>query len=236
VPIPLVVTHPPQRSFKPRRRGLSPSRILAYARAIERWGVAVDGAQLSFEDVFGITGDVVLDIGFGGGEALIEVAETRPLELVIGVDVHTPGVAAVLDAIDSRGLRNVRVVDGDVLDFLGRIPPHSLAAIRVFFPDPWPKRRQRSRRLISSEVVSRLVALLRAGGTLHLATDLTDYARQMRTVCDADRGLRGGPIERPAWRPITRFEQRALDEGRTTVDLIYTASESSPSESSSALR
>jgi tRNA (guanine-N7-)-methyltransferase len=81
-----------------------------------------------------------------------------------------------------------------------------------------------------------LVALLRAGGTLHLATDLTDYARQMRTVCDADRGLRGGPIERPAWRPITRFEQRALDEGRTTVDLIYTASESSPSESSSALR
>ncbi|HVE17561.1 MAG TPA: tRNA (guanosine(46)-N7)-methyltransferase TrmB [Ilumatobacteraceae bacterium] len=234
--IPLVVTHPPQRSFKPRRRRLSPSRIIAYARAMERWGLAVDGAQLSFEEVFGTVGDVVLDIGFGGGDALIEVAETRPREHVIGVDVHTPGVAAVLEAIESRGLRNVRVVDGDVIDFIGRVPPHSLAAIRVFFPDPWPKRQQRSRRLICSDVVSRLVALLRAGGTLHLATDSDDYARQIRTVCDADPVLRGGPIKRPSWRPITRFEQRAVDEGRTAVDLFYIASESSPSESSSALR
>ena len=203
---------------------------------MERWGVAVDGAQLSFEDVFGTIGDVVLDIGFGGGDALIEVAETRPREHVIGVDVHTPGVAAVLEAIESRGLRNVRVVDGDVIDFIGRVPPHSLAAIRVFFPDPWPKRQQRGRRLICSDVVSRLVALLRAGGTLHLATDSDDYARQIRTVCDADPVLRGGPIERPSWRPITRFEQRAVDEGRTAADLLYIASESSPSESSSALR
>ncbi|MEY2525002.1 MAG: tRNA (guanine-N7-)-methyltransferase [Ilumatobacteraceae bacterium] len=203
---------------------------------MERWGLSVDGAPLSFEDVFGTIGDVVLDIGFGGGEALVEVAETRPSEHVIGVDVHTPGVAAVLDAIESRGLRNVRVVDGDVLDFIGRIPSHSFAAIRVFFPDPWPKRQQRGRRLICSDVVSRLVALLRAGGTLHLATDSADYAQQIRTVCDADPALRGGPIERPSWRPITRFEQRAVDEGRSSTDLFYIASESSPSESSSALR
>jgi len=203
---------------------------------MERWGLAVDGAEIAFEDVFGSSGDVVLDIGFGGGEALIEVAETHPREQVIGVDVHTPGVAAVLEAIDNRALGNVRVVDGDVLDFLGRIPSRSLAAIRVFFPDPWPKRRQRSRRLISSEVVSRFVALLRVDGTLHMATDSTDYARQIHTVCDSDPRLRGGPIERPSWRPITRFEQRAVDEGRTAVDLFYIASESSPSESSSALR
>ena len=203
---------------------------------MERWGLAVDGDQLSFEDVFGTVGDVVLDIGFGGGEALVEVAETRPREHVIGVDVHTPGVAAVLEAIECRGLRNVRLVDGDVIDFLGRVPPHSLAAIRVFFPDPWPKRQQRARRLICPGVVSRLVALLRAGGTLHLATDSSDYAQQIRTVCDSDPVLRGGPIDRPSWRPITRFEQRAVDEGRTAVDLFYIASESSPSESSSALR
>ena len=203
---------------------------------MERWGIAAEGAQLSFEEVFGATGNVVLDIGFGGGEALIEVAETRPNEHVIGIDVHTPGAAAVLEAIEARGLRNVRVVDADVIDFMGRIPLGSLAAIRVFFPDPWPKRQQRSRRLIRSDVVPRLVALLRAGGTLHLATDSADYAKQIRAVCDADPGLSGGPIERPSWRPITRFEQRALDEGRTAVDLFYTASESSPSDSSSALR
>jgi tRNA (guanine-N7-)-methyltransferase len=203
---------------------------------MQRWGLAVDGGQLSFEDVFGATGDVVLDIGFGGGEALIEVAEARPREHVVGIDVHTPGVAAVLEAIEGRGLRNVRVVDGDVIDFMGRIPPRSLAAIRVFFPDPWPKRQQRSRRLIRTDVACRLVALLRTGGTLHLATDSVDYAQQIRAVCDAVPVLRGGPIERPSWRPITRFERRAVDEGRTAVDLFYIASESSPSASSSALR
>jgi tRNA (guanine-N7-)-methyltransferase len=203
---------------------------------MERWGIAVDGAQLSFDDVFGTTGDVVLDIGFGGGEALIEVAETRPNECVIGIDVHTPGVAAILEAIENRGLRNVRVVDGDVLDFMCRIPPGSLGTIRMFFPDPWPKRQQRSRRLIRSDVVSRLVVLLRAGGTLHLATDSADYVKQIRAVCDGDPVLSGGPIERPAWRPITRFEQRAINQGRTAVDLFYIASESSPNESSSALR
>ena len=203
---------------------------------MERWGIAVDGAQLSFEEVFGTTGEVVLDIGFGGGEALIEVAETRPHEHMIGIDVHTPGVAAVLEAIENRALRNVRVVDGDVLDFMGRIPPGSLSAIRVFFPDPWPKRQQRSRRLIRSEVVSRLVALLRVGGSFHVATDCADYEKQICAVCAADPALSGGPIERPSWRPITRFEQRAIDQGRLAVDLFYIASDSSPSDSSSALR
>ena len=210
--------------------------MVAYGRAMQRWGIAVDGAQLSFEEVFGSAGDVVLDIGFGGGEALIEVAETRPSEQVVGIDVHTPGVAAVLEAIESRGLGNVRVVDGDVIDFMGRIPIHSLAAIRVFFPDPWPKRRQRGRRLIRPDVVSRVVSLMRVDGTLHLATDAIDYVTQMRDVCDAHPCLSGGPIERPSWRPTTRFERRAVDEGRAAMDLLYISSESSPSDWSSALR
>jgi tRNA (guanine-N7-)-methyltransferase len=231
--------HPPQRSFKPRRRGLSPSRFAAYERAMSKWGIALEGPQLSLAEVFGDSGDVsdiVLDIGFGGGEALIELAELRPHEQVIGVDIHTPGIAAVLEAIASRGLRNVRVVDGDVIDFLARIPSQSLSTIRAFFPDPWPKHRQRSRRLIRPDVVGRLVPLLRVGGTLHLSTDDAGYAAQMRRVCDAEPTLRGGMIERPTWRPITRFEQRGIGEGHRSVDLLYIVSESSPSDSSSALR
>jgi tRNA (guanine-N7-)-methyltransferase len=240
VPIPVDFTHPPQRSFKPRRRGLTPSRIEAYERANERWGIAVEGDQLSFEEVFGghidPLDEIVLDVGFGGGEALIEIAEIRPHERVLGVDVHTPGVAAVFDAIEARGLRNVRVVEGDVMDFLPRIPQRSLAAIRIFFPDPWPKRRQRKRRLVRPDVIHRLVSLLRTGGTIHVATDDPDYAAQMCRVCDAQAGLIGGVIARPSWRPITRYEQRGIDEGRGSVDLLYTASESSPSDSSSARR
>jgi tRNA (guanine-N7-)-methyltransferase len=207
---------------------------------MERWGIAVHGGELTLPDLFGITDgsavDVVLDIGFGGGEALIELAETRPDERIIGIDVHTPGIAAVLEAIEGRGLRNVRVVEGDVIDFMDRLTAGSLAAIQILFPDPWPKRRQRRRQLIRPDVVSRLVPLLRIGGTIQLATDSTDYATKMRMVCDAHPAIDGGPIERPSWRPITRFEQRAIDEGRPVVDLLYKTSASSPKDSSSALR
>ena len=201
-----------------------------------KWGLSVEGAQLSLHDVFGADGDVVLDIGFGGGEALVELAELRSMERVIGVDVHTPGIASVLTEVERRGLRNVRVVEGDAIDFVDRVPAQTLAAIRVFFPDPWPKQRQRSRRLIRPDVVDRLVSLLRVGGVLHLATDDDDYADQMLRVCDGEQSLIGGSIERPSWRPTTRYEQRAIDEGRHSVDLLYVVSDSSPSASSSAWR
>jgi tRNA (guanine-N7-)-methyltransferase len=208
-----------------------------------KWGLDVEGPRLCFEavfgqDVFGTSGEpsgaVVLDIGFGGGEALIELAEVRPHERVVGVDVHTPGVAAVLEAIEARGLPNVRVVEGDAIEFIDRIPPHSLDTIRIFFPDPWPKHRQRNRRLVRSDVVGRLVPLLRHGGAIELATDAVDYATQIRDVCDATAGLSGGVVERPSWRPMTRFERRGLAEGRRPADLRYIASLSSPSDSSSA--
>ena len=190
-----------------------------------RWALSVEGPCLSFDEVFGRdAGDVILDIGFGGGEALIELAEMRPHECVIGVDIHTPGIAAVLEAIENRGMMNVRVVGGDVIEFLERIPARSLAEIRTFFPDPWPKQRQRGRRLIRPDVVRRLVPLLRVGGSLHLATDCADYAIQMRRVCDAEAALEGGVVERPSWRPHTRFEQRGIEEGRHAADLIYVAS------------
>lgn len=234
------MTHPPQRSFKPRRRSLSTTRLGAYERSMARWGLAVEGPQLEFEEIFGpafgAAADIVLDIGFGGGEALIELAELRPNECVIGIDVHTPGVAAVLEAVEARGLRNVRVIEGDAMDFAARIPTGSLAAIRVFFPDPWPKRRQRKRRLIRPDVMTQLARLLRDGGTIHMATDSAEYAEQMRVVCDAEVSLSGGVIERPSWRPITRFEQRGIDEGRRAVDLFYSVSPSSPNDSSSAPR
>jgi tRNA (guanine-N7-)-methyltransferase len=229
-------TYPPQRSFKPRRRGLSPSRLDAYERAMVRWGLTVDGETLAFGELFDGDGDVVLDIGFGGGEALIELAETRPHEHVIGVDVHTPGIAAVLGAVQRRGLSNVRVVEGDAVDLLHRIPDRSLAAIRVFFPDPWPKQRQRSRRLIRPEVVEEFARRLHFGGVLHLATDDAEYAAQMNCVCRTTAGLSGGEVSRPSWRPLTRFEQRGIEAGHPPIDLIYTASDNSVNASSSAPR
>jgi tRNA (guanine-N7-)-methyltransferase len=201
---------------------LSPKRQAEFDEWITRWGLDVEGPTLDFADVFGRRGDVVLDVGFGHGESTIGLAAAQPDLDVIGVEVHTPGVVTVLDAIEHRDLHHVRVVHGDLLPFLDRIPPGSLAIVRIYFPDPWTKRRNFHRRLVGPDVVDVLCDRLREGGQLHLATDIADYAIAMQQVCDAEPRLTGGVIERPDWRPLTRFEQRGLDAGRSPTDLLYT--------------
>lgn len=187
-----------------------------------RWGLDLDGPVLDWTEVFGRDGDVVLDVGFGHGESTIEMAAAQPDLDVIGVEVHTPGVVTVLDAIEHRNLHHIRVVHGDLLLFLDRIAPESLAVVRIYFPDPWTKRRNFHRRMVGSDVVAALCDRLRVGGQLHLATDIADYAETMQQVCGAEERLTGGVIDRPDWRPLTRFEQRGLDANRAPTDLLYT--------------
>lgn len=219
-----IVTRP-ALTFKVRRRGLSPKRQREFDEWITKWSIDLDGPVLDWAEVFGPERDpargVVLDIGFGHGESTIHMAREQPHLDVIGVEVHDPGVVSVLDAIENEPLPHVRVVHGDLVQFLRRIGPESLAAIRIFFPDPWKKTRQHHRRLVRDDVVAALVDRLQIGGELQLATDIADYAELMERVCDAEPRLRGGVIERPDSRPLTRFEQRGLDEGRSPTDLLY---------------
>ena len=170
---------------------------------------------------FGRTVPVVLEVGFGYGDATVELAVAEPDVDVIAVDVHTPGVAGVLDAIDRRGLRNLRLVHGDAVVFLDRVPAASLAGIRVFFPDPWPKVRQRHRRLIRPDTIGPFVERLAVGGVLHLATDIDDYAAQMGEVCAGEPRLT--PVPAP-WRPSTRYELKGADAGRHAIDLAWARS------------
>ena len=186
-----------------------------------QWSLTVDGEELRFEELFVGADSVVLDIGFGGGEGLIDLAAARPREAIIGLDVHTPGVASVVEAIEDHGWQHVRVVEGDVLELLHRIPLGSLVGVRMYFPDPWPKQKQRHRRLARPDVITQLVDRLRVGGTLHVATDVADYASQTLAVCAAEPRLRGGIVPRPGWRPVTRFERRGLAAGRVPVDMIF---------------
>lgn len=209
-----------------RRRSLSPKRQAEFDEWIQRWGLDLHGPVLDWSEVFDRATtdprDVVLDVGFGHGESTIEMAAAQPDLDVVGVEVHTPGVVTVLDAIEHRGLHHVRVVHGDLLPFLDRVAPASLAAVRIYFPDPWTKRRNFHRRLVGPDVVAALTDRLRVGGTMHLATDIADYAESMQRVCDGEPRLAGGVIDRPAWRPLTRFEQRGLVAGRSPTDLLYT--------------
>ncbi len=214
-------THPIPRSFQPRRRRLSPARAAAFADAAPRWRMAADGPVLDLDEVFGRGAPVVLDVGFGGGEGLIDMASARPEECIIGAEVHTPGVAKVVEAIEANGWQHVRIVEDDVLDFLPRLAPDCLAGIRIWFPDPWLKNKQRHRRIVRDDVVRTLTDRLTVGGTLHVATDIDEYARHSADVIAHEPRLAGGIVARPDWRPVTRFERRGLAEGRIATDLLY---------------
>jgi len=207
--------HRPAASYRLRRRSLSPKRqreLVAWSAA---WAIDPDGDVLAWPDVFGRSAPVVLDVGFGHGESTIAMARDRRDVDVLGVEVHTPGVVTVLDAVANDGLRNIRVVHGDVLTLLARIGPGTLDGVRIFFPDPWTKRRNHHRRLVAPDVVAAVCDRLVIGGTLHLATDIADYAVAMGEAANGDLRLAGGVIDRPEWRPYTRFERRGIAADQT---------------------
>lgn len=208
-------------TFKPRRRQLSPARTALLERLRPVLCVDVIGDPFDAEEEFGRTAPLVLDIGIGFGDSLTTAAAAEPDVDVIGADVHTPGIASTLERIESMGLTNVRLLHGDALRFVERLAPAALSGIRIYFPDPWHKARHRNRRMASEANIARFCDLLATGGKLHVATDIDDYAEQVRRLCDAESRLEGGVIERPPWRPETRYERKGLEAGRRATDLLY---------------
>ncbi|MFC4016798.1 tRNA (guanosine(46)-N7)-methyltransferase TrmB [Micromonospora sp. GCM10011542] len=182
------------------------------------------GPPVDLAELFGRRAPVVLEIGSGMGDSTAAMAAADPDRDYLAVEVHTPGIANLLDLAHGRGLGNVRVARGDALELVRRLPEASLDAVHVFFPDPWPKARHHKRRIIQPAHVALLRSRLAPGGTLHCATDWAEYAEAMRETLDADAELvdvHGGFAPRPAHRPVTKFEQRALTAGRPIADLIY---------------
>ena len=180
---------------------------------------------LDAQAVFGRRAPLVLEIGFGMGDATVAIAAARPECDFVGVEVHEAGVGALLRKIGELSLHNVRIVRHDALEVLQQmLAPGSLAAVHLFFPDPWPKKRHHKRRLVQHAPVSLLASRLEPGGVLHCATDWEPYAEQMLQVLSAEPLLRNtadGWATRPAYRPQTRFESRGLRLGHGVRDLIF---------------
>jgi tRNA (guanine-N7-)-methyltransferase len=182
-----------------------------------------DRSELDLTGLFGRDAPVVLEIGFGMGDATAALAAADPDRGYLGVEVHTPGIGNLLALAGEQKLTNVRVAHGDAMELVHRIAPGALDAVHVFFPDPWPKARHHKRRLIQPANVALLRERLRPGGVLHCATDWPHYALAMAETLDADPGLRRLPAT-PHTRPKTKFERRGSEAGRPIADLRYARS------------
>lgn len=215
------------RSFVLRQGRMTDAQERAFADHWARFGLDPVGSARDFDAVFGRTGERVLEIGFGNGDALRYAAVQEPARDFIGIEVHRPGVGRLLNALADDDSRNVRVFCHDAVEVLrDEIAASALGEIRIYFPDPWPKKRHQKRRLIQPGFASLLAEKLRPGGLLHLATDWQDYAEQMWDVLDAQPGLvneagERGWFDRPAWRPQTHFEARGRRLGHGVWDLLY---------------
>ncbi|HWN05975.1 MAG TPA: tRNA (guanosine(46)-N7)-methyltransferase TrmB [Steroidobacteraceae bacterium] len=216
----------PIRSYVLRTGRMTGAQKRALEELLPRYGIPFTPVPLDFDRAFGRAAPRVLEIGFGNGDMLVELASASPGADFIGVEVHPPGVGHCLLAIESRGLANVRVVAHDAVEVLGRqVPESSLDEVLLYFPDPWPKKRHHKRRIVQRAFASLVASRLKPGGRFKLATDWEPYAAWMLEVLNACPGLEnasaiGACIERPE-RGATRFEMRGRRLGHAVFDLEY---------------
>jgi tRNA (guanine-N7-)-methyltransferase len=215
------------RSFVKRPGRITAAQKRALVDLLPHYGIAFRQGPLDLDEIYGRAAPRVLDIGFGNGEALLSTAAHNPGIDFLGVEVHEPGIGHLLVLLERAGIGNVRIVDRDAVDVLAAmIPDASFAAVNLFFPDPWPKKRHHKRRLVQPGFVAEIARVLEHGGMFHIATDWASYAEHCRTVmsqvrqfCAVDgNDLCNNPL---AYRPPSKFERRGLRLGHVSEDLYY---------------
>ncbi len=213
------------RSFVLRQGRVSAAQQRAYEELLPTFGVAYQQIALDLDAVFGRTGEKHLEIGFGMGETTARIAAAHPDHDYLAIEVHTPGVGALLKTIAEQAIRNIRVVQHDAVEVLNNmIEPETFNGAHIFFPDPWPKKRHHKRRLIQAPFVGLLVNKLKSGGYLHVATDWEQYAEQIVSVLSMEPALQNTVANyapRPNYRPLTKFEARGLRLGHGIWDIVF---------------
>lgn len=224
---PMTEKQKPIRSFVRRQGRISAAQKKALETQWTVHGVDLPETPMDFIKIFQRQAPLVFEIGFGMGEALLELAEKYPENNYLGVDVHAPGIGAVLMGVAKKNLHNVKVFNADAIDVLNQaIPNESLTGVHVFFPDPWHKKRHHKRRLVNDNFAALIHAKLKRDGYIHLATDWQNYAEQMLLVMSNHAGFINAAgsqhfIPRPETRPLTRFEQRGERLGHGVWDLLF---------------
>jgi tRNA (guanine-N7-)-methyltransferase len=215
------------RSFVLRAGRLTAGQKRALNELWPVFGLAESDDQLDLCALFGNSHPVIMEIGFGNGDATWQMAAAHPEENYLAVEVHKPGVGRLLQTLEEHSISNVRIACEDAVEFLRKgIPAASLAGVRIYFPDPWPKKRHHKRRIIQAPFVGLLAEKMQPGGILHLATDWAPYADHMLEVMHNSPDFEnfsplGGPVSKPAWRPATKYEKRGERLGHGVFDLVF---------------
>ena len=219
--------HRPIRSFVRREGRLTKGQQRALTELWIKFGIDNDSTSIDLKKVFGRNEPKVLEIGFGNGASLVQMAAAHAGYDYLGIEVHRPGVGALLLMVEEQDLTNVRVISDDAVEVLKhRIENGSLDRVQLFFPDPWHKKRHHKRRIVQPDFVSLIAQKLKRGGLFHLATDWEDYALHMAEVMNnsaefTNTASDGDFVKRPEYRPLTKFEQRGKRLGHGVWDLIY---------------
>ena len=207
---------------------MTPGQQRGWDEGFPQYGLSAEQGALDWDVQFGGSGRRIVEIGFGMGDSLIQMAQADPGAQFIGIEVHRPGVGRLLSRVLTEKIQNVRVYAEDAVDvFAQSLALESLDAIHIFFPDPWHKKRHHKRRLIQPGWVREITQRLKAGGCIHLATDWEPYAEHMFDVLDDVPSLKnasGAPrtaVPRPDYRPLTKFEARGERLGHRVQDLVY---------------
>lgn len=213
------------RSFVLRQGRMSVAQQRHLEETLPKVGIPYRLAPLDLDAAFGRRGPKIVEIGFGMGETTAKIATALPERDFLGIEVHGPGVGSLCKLIAEGGLTNLRIIQHDAVEVLrDMIPQGALAGVHVFFPDPWPKKRHHKRRIIQPEFVALIASRLAPGGYLHCATDWEEYAQWMLGILSAEPTLvntADGFAPRPAYRPLTKFENRGLRLGHGVWDLVF---------------
>lgn len=219
------------RSFVLRAGRLTDGQKRALDELWPVYGLPENQGMVDFAELFGNDNPVVVEIGFGNGDATWQMARNEPHFNFLGIEVHKPGVGHLLLKVEEHGLANLRIACEDAVELLSqRIPDRSLSGVRIYFPDPWPKKRHNKRRIVQDGFVQLLAEKMKSGGVLHLATDWAPYAEWMVDVMQNSDSFTNLANDReffgkPEWRPDTKYEQRGERLGHEVFDLVYRRSD-----------
>jgi len=213
---------PSVRSYSIRGSRITQAQRAAKDELQAMYGIAVEEKKVNLAEIFPTSEKIILEIGFGMGEATAIIAKNHPNNAYIAVDVHPPGIGKLLGRIVDNGLTNLRVIEDDVHIVLPHMfEDESLDAIHLYFPDPWPKKKHNKRRIVNEGFLALIHPKLKKGGYIHIATDWVPYAISMQEVFAASSLFTGGVIEKPESRPVTRFEGQGIDKDHQVTDLMY---------------